>query len=76
MDAGSGLNRGPYRHYPGAVAGDARQVTLPSPAPVAVHDDGDVSWKPLDVELTVNLGLFAVQSCGNCCVQGYLSFHK
>ena len=34
------LHRLPHGLHPGAVAQRARQVALPRPAPVAVHDDG------------------------------------
>ena len=36
---------------PGAVPFDARQVPLRRPAPVAVHDDGDVRGQPVEVDL-------------------------
>ena len=70
VDAGGGFYRRADGRHPGAVSGDARQVALPCPAPVAVHDNRDVSRKPFGIELGVDLRLFAVQSCG--CVQGYL----
>ena len=49
-----------HRVDPGAVPLDSRQVTLPRPAAVAVHDDGDVARQPLGVELACKLGVGAV----------------
>ena len=40
-----------HRVDAGAVAFDARQVALRRPAPVAVHDDGDVRRQLLEVDL-------------------------
>ena len=40
-----------HRVDAGAVAFDPRQVPLRRPAAVAVHDDGDVRGKPLEVDL-------------------------
>ena len=46
-----GLDRVADRIDPGAMALDARQVTLRGPAAVAVHDDGDVRRQPIEVHL-------------------------
>src|SRR5688572_18570152 len=39
----AGAHRGAHRFCAAAVAGDARQAPTPRPAPVAIHDDGDVA---------------------------------
>jgi len=64
-DAGSALNRIADGGDPGAMSGDAGEVALAGPATVAVHDDGDVLWEPLGIELPVNCGFFFVQSGGD-----------
>src|SRR5579864_2230531 len=58
------LHRRTYSRYPGAVSSDARQVAPFGPAPVAVHDDRDVFWKPSSIETPVNFGFLAVESAG------------
>ncbi len=70
-DAGSGLDRVAHGLNAGAMSGDPRHVAPLGPAPVAVHDDGDVSWEPRWIELPVNLGFLAIQTGGNSCLQGF-----
>jgi len=50
-EAGTGLDRIANRVDTGAMALDARQMTLRSPSPVAVHDDGDMRREPLEMQL-------------------------
>ena len=54
----------------GAMSGHARHVTPLRPAPVAVHDDRDVSWEPLWIKLPVDFAFLAIQPGGNSCLQG------
>ena len=41
-----------HRFDAGAVAFDARQMSLRGPATVAVHDHGDVGREPVEIDLT------------------------
>jgi hypothetical protein len=36
--------------HSGAVPGDARQMSPASPAPIAVHDDGDMAGQALEIQ--------------------------
>ena len=47
-----GLSEPVNRIDAGAVSLDTRQMSLCRPPAVAVHDDSDVSWKLLEVDLT------------------------
>ena len=47
------------------MSGHARHVAPFRPAPVAVHDDRDVSWEPLWIKLPVNFRFLAIQPGGN-----------
>jgi hypothetical protein len=38
---------------------DAREMALPGPAPVAVHDDGDVARQPIGMDLSGEIRLDA-----------------
>ena len=42
----------PHRVDAGPVPFHSRQMTLRGPPPIAVHDDGDVSGQPLEVDVT------------------------
>ena len=64
------LNRVADGSYARAMARHSRQMTLPRPAAIAVHDYGDVFWKPRWVEPPIYLSLFCVQPGRNCCLQG------
>jgi hypothetical protein len=52
------------------MSGHARQMAPFRPAPVAIHDDRDVSWEPLWIKLPVDFSLFTIQPGGNFCLQG------
>jgi len=51
------------------MSGHARHVAPLGPAPVAVHDDGDVSWEPAWIEMPVDFRFFPIQSRGNFVLQ-------
>ena len=69
FDAGGRFHRGAHRGHTGAVTGHARQMTATSPAPVAIHNNGDVSGKPFGIKPQVNFRLLVVESGGNSCLQ-------
>ena len=64
-DARAGFHHLAHGGDAGAVPGDARQMPAPRPAPVAIHDDGNVPRQTLRIEPAVNLEVFAIQSGGN-----------
>ena len=68
-DARRRLHRRAHRRDPGAVSGHARHVAPLRPAPVAVHDDGDVFWEPLWIEMPVDFRFLAIQPGGNFVLQ-------
>src|SRR5207244_12011422 len=69
FDAGGRFHRGAHRGHTGAVTGHSRQMTATSPAPVAIHNNGDVSGKPFGIKPQVNFRLLVVESGGNSCLQ-------
>lgn len=50
VEASTGFDGGAGGLRAGAMTGDAREMTLLGPASVAVHDDGNVARKALEVE--------------------------
>src|SRR5664279_130908 len=60
----------------GAMSRDARHVPAPGPAPVSVHDDGDMLGKTRRIEPQVNVSLFAVHPSRNRVSQAELSESK
>ena len=69
---GTGVHCGPHRRNSGPVPRDARQVAAARPAPVAVHDDGDVSWEPRRIKPVINVRFLAIQPGRNCRLQANL----
>ena len=63
------LHRRAHRRDSGAMPGHARHVAPLGPAPVAVHDDGDVFWEPPWIKLPVNFRFLAIQPGGNFVLQ-------
>src|SRR5271157_1024982 len=51
------------------MSGNARQVAPFGPAPVAVHDDGDVFGEPCRIEMPVDFGFLVVEPGGYFVVQ-------
>jgi hypothetical protein len=51
------------------MSGHARHVAPLGPAPVAVHDDGDVFGQPCRIQMPVNFGFLAVEPRGYFVVQ-------
>ena len=64
--------------HTGAMSGNPRHVPPPGPAPVSVHDDGDMLGKPRRIEPQVNFSFFliAVHSSRNRMSQAELSESK
>jgi hypothetical protein len=52
------------------MSGHAGEMALAGPASVAVHDNGDVLWESLGIELPVYCGFSFVQSGGDFREQG------
>ena len=46
----AGFDHGAHRTHAGLVSGDAQQAAAAGPAPVAVHDDGDVRGQALGID--------------------------
>ena len=61
MNARRRLDRRTHRGDSGAMPGHARHVAPLGPAPVAVHDDGDVSGEPRRIQMPVNFRFLAVE---------------
>src|SRR3981081_3496560 len=59
-DACRGFDRRTHGGDTGAMSGDARHVPSPGPAPVSVHDDGDMLGKTRWIEPQVNVTFLAV----------------
>src|SRR5271169_3431813 len=55
-----GFDRRTHGGDAGAVSGNARHVPTPSPAPISIHDDGDMLRKTRRIEPQVDVGFFAV----------------
>src|ERR1700722_16817122 len=75
-DARGGLNRRPPRSPASPTSGPAPHVPAPGPAPVSVHDDGDVLGKPSRIEAQINLRFLAVHPSRNRVSQAELSESK
>src|SRR5258708_29805197 len=58
------LHRRTDGRNPGAMPGHARHMAPFRPAPVAVHDDGDVFWEPPWIKLPVDFRFFPIQPRG------------
>src|SRR5713101_10019068 len=58
------LHRRTDGRNPGAMSGHARHMAPVRPAPVAVHDDGDVFWEPPWIKLPVDFRFFPIQPRG------------
>ena len=61
VNARRGLDRRAHGGNAGAMPGHARHVAAFGPAPVAVHDDGDVPGEPRRIETPVDFGFLAVE---------------
>ena len=61
MNARRGLDRRTHGGDSGAMPGHARHVPPLGPAPVAVHDDGDVFGQFSGIEMPVNFRFLAVE---------------
>src|SRR5229473_2721752 len=59
-DARRGFDRRTYGGDTGAMSGDARHVPAPGPAPVSVHDDGDMLGQARWIKPQVNVSFLAV----------------
>src|SRR6202521_93521 len=59
-DARSGFDRRTHGGDTGAMSSDARHVPAPGPAPVSVHDDGDMLREVRWIEPQVNVSFLAV----------------
>src|ERR1700686_5122099 len=75
-DARGGFDRRPPRSDTGAMSGDAWHVPTPGPAPVSVHDDGDMLGKPRRIKPQVNASFLAVHPSRNRVSQMELSESK
>ena len=73
MDARRSLDRRPHGCDPRAMSGRARQVAPFRPAPVAVHNDGDVFGEPRRIQMPVDFAFLAVQPLGYFVLQSDLS---
>ena len=73
MNVRRGLHGRSHGRDPGAMPGGARQVAPFRPAPVAVHNDGDVFGEPGRIEMPVKLAFLAIQSLGYFVLQSDLS---
>ena len=68
-DARRGFHCGAHRRNAGAMSGHPRHVTPLGPAPVAVHDDGDVFREPFWIQMPVDFHFLAIQPGGNFVLQ-------
>src|SRR6266851_2383727 len=59
-DARRGFDRRTYGGDTGAMSGDARHVPAPGPAPVSVHDDGDMLRKTRRIEPQINVSFLDI----------------
>src|SRR6266849_4958597 len=75
-DARRGFDRRTYGGDTGAMSGDARHVPAPGPAPVSVHDDGDMLGEARWIEPQVNVTFLAVHPSRNRVSQVELSESK
>src|SRR5713101_1565563 len=75
-DARRGFDRRTHGGYAGAMSSDARHVPAPGPAPVSVHDDGDMLGKTRWIEPQVNVTFLAVHPSRNRMSQVELSESK
>src|SRR5260370_25221869 len=75
-DTGRGFDRRTHGGYAGAMSGDARHVPAPGPAPVSVHNDGDMLRKTRRIEPQVNVSFLAVHPSRNRMSQADLSESK
>src|SRR4029077_13213849 len=71
MDGGGRFHRRTHRSYARAMSGNTRHVTTARPAPVAVHNDGDVFWEPSRIQVPVKVCFLAIQPGGNRSLQRY-----
>src|ERR1700758_3116476 len=55
------------------MSGDTRQVAPLGPAPVAVHDDGDVLGESRRIQVAVDVAFLAIQPLGYFVLQSDLS---
>src|SRR5215467_1954596 len=63
---------GAHRCDSGAMPGYARQMSTAGPAPVSVHNNGDVFREPRWIQPQVNFRFLAVQPGRNCYLQANL----
>src|SRR5229473_4651544 len=75
-DARRGFDRRTYGGDTGAMSGDARHVPAPGPAPVSVHDDGDMLGEARWIKPQVNVSFLAVHPSRNRVSQVELSESK
>src|SRR5258707_13002238 len=75
-DARRGLDGRTHGGNTGAMSGDARHMSAPGPAPVSVHNDGDMLGKPRRIESQVNVSFLAVHPSRNRVSQAELSQSK
>src|SRR5450759_2107727 len=64
-NASRGFDRRTHCSNAGAMSGNARHVPSPGPAPVSVHDDGDMLGKTRRIEPQVNVSFLAVHPSRN-----------
>src|SRR6266849_956763 len=75
-DTGRGFDRRTHGGYAGAMSRDARHVPAPGPAPVSVHNDGDMLRNTRRIEPQVNVSFLAVHPSRNRMSQADLSESK
>src|ERR1700677_36980 len=75
-DARCGLASGTHGGHAGAMSGNARHVPTPGPAPVSVHDDGDMLGKTRRIKAQINVSFLPFHPSRNRVSQAELSESK
>ncbi len=70
------FHRRTHRCHASTVPGHARHVPPPRPAPVSVHDDGDMPGKPCRIKPQISFRFVAVHPSRNCVSQADLCKSK